>query len=393
MASSFNPVGRSEKLHQTCQALGMDMAKDEEFLWIAEAAMDEPLDEEWKEFEDATGEPAFYHPRLKLLQTEHPVRGKFKAMFHRVKTMFEDMREGQVPKTNVATRLSVIINETMNRCHRGYPPVTPELVEKTCLLLGVNSSVQHSLARMVKMALDTFVERSYELATQVGAVPDSNDFLKLIREAQVELEVRRKPDDVVMCTEIPGKPADVKCEQCKDFFSFEGFRVTHATGKRRGHSTLSVQQKVCSVDPSQLATCEVNGVLYCDDAYEQVTRDDPELRKMPKKVLAGLSCSQYPKRASDVVCEECLDLFCWEGFIEIHRKGKRRFHTPLVFDAQGHLWRAGQIMPPEEAQTLVDRCRLIAQGGPWCAFRDDNLNTYWYHWQDKLTTTTSPFNP
>lgn len=344
-------------------------------------------------FEDATGEPAYYHPRLKLLQQEHPVQQKFRHMFLRVKKMFEEMRDGQVPKTNVATRLKVIINETMNRCHRGLPPVTPELVEKTCILLGVNSSAQHNIARMVKMSLDTFVERSYELATQVGAVPEAEDFLKLIREAQVELEVRRKPDEVVMCTEIPGKPATVKCEQCKDFFSAEGFRITHATGKRLFHSTLSVDQKVCSVTQNQLATCEVNGVLYCDDAYEQAARDDPEIRSMPKKVLAGLACSQYPKRTVDVVCEECIDLFCWEGFIELHRKGKRRFHIPLVFDTDGRLWRAGQVMPPEEAQTLIDRCRLVAEGGPWCAFRDDNLNTYWYHWSDKLSTTVSPFNP
>ena len=42
----------------------------------------------------------------------------------------------------------VIVNETLNRCHRSLPPVTPELVEKTCILLGINTAKQHLIARL-----------------------------------------------------------------------------------------------------------------------------------------------------------------------------------------------------------------------------------------------------
>merc|ERR1712166_689507 len=128
---------------------------------------------------------------------------------------------------------------------------------------------QHGIARNVKMSLDAFVEDQYELATAVGQVVEPKDFLKVIHDAMVDLDVYRRPDEVLLCTEIKGRPAEVKCEQCKDFFSLEGFKITHSTGKRRGHSTLTVEQQVCSIYPYRLATCEVGGVYYCDDAYDE----------------------------------------------------------------------------------------------------------------------------
>ena len=107
------------------------------------------------------------------------------------------------------------------------------------------------------MELDQFVEQQYELATAVGQVVDAEDFINNIRGVMIDLEVTmhlaralpdytcrvsdasqcdsgrasryffllqviRKPDDVIMCSEVPGRPAEVKCEQCKDFFSQAG---------------------------------------------------------------------------------------------------------------------------------------------------------------------------
>jgi hypothetical protein len=387
----------SEEFFKMVRLMDMELEADEDYLWIAEAAMKCPLGEEWKEFEDADGNPAYYHPRLKILQTTNPILDKFAAMFKRQKAYTTAMQRGPAPKTNIATRLSVIVNETLNRCHRGLPPVTPELVEKTCILLGINTGQQHLIARTVKMELDQFVEQQYELATAVGQVVDAEDFINNIRGVMIDLEVIRKPDDVIMCSEVPGRPAEVKCEQCKDFFSQAGFNLTHATGKRRGHSTLPVEQRVCTRYPDRLATCEVNGEFYCDEAYDDAVQEDPTLRKAPKKVLGGLKCSEIPTRVAEVLVEEEFELYCWEAFIKLHRKGKRRWTgcggrlVPCVFDQDMHLWRAGEMLPQEEAQELIDRCRLTAEGGPWCAFRDDNQNTYWYHWTDKVIVTESPF--
>jgi hypothetical protein len=390
-------IRQTEEFFKTCRTLGIDLDFDEDYFWIAEAAMKCPLGDEWKQFQDADGNPAYYHPRLKILQTTNPILDKFAAMFKRQKAYTSAMTKGPAPKTNVATRLSVIVNETLNRCHRGLTPVTPELVEKTCILLGINTAKQHLIARTVKMELDSFVESQYELATAVGAVVDAEDFIEKIHEVMVDLDVMRKPDDVIVCSEIPGRPAEVKCEQCKDFFSQQGFNLTHATGKRRGHSTLPVLQKVCSRYPDRLATCEVNGEYYSDEAYDEAVKEDPDLKKAPKKVLGGLKCSEYATRVAEVLVEEESELYCWEAFIKLHRKGKRRWTgtggrlVPCVFDQDGHLWRAGTMLPQVEAQELIDRCRMVADGGAWCAFRDDNQNTYWYHWAEKVTTQVSPF--
>lgn len=60
-------------------------------------------------------------------------------------------------------------------------------------------------------------------------------------------------------------------------------------------------------------------------------------------------------------------------------------------DEDGQLYRAGQLLAPEECARLIDRARLAREGGPWIAFQDDQLNTYWYHLTDKITTTQNPY--
>ena len=57
------------------------------------------------------------------------------------------------------------------------------------------------------------------------------------------------------------------------------------------------------------------------------------------EVLGGLSCSEYPATVAEVLCEDCSDLYCWEAFIELHRRGNRLRHVPLRLDAEGQLYR------------------------------------------------------
>eukprot|EP00913_Durusdinium_trenchii_P023626 g22198.t1 len=75
--------------------------------------------------------------------------------------------------------------------------------------------------------------------------------------------------------------------------------------------------------------------------------------------------------------------------------GNRLRHVPLRLDAEGQLYRAGELLPPEEGigscARLIDRARLAREGGPWLAFQDDQLNTYWYHLSDKVTTQQNPY--
>lgn len=191
--------------------------------------------------------------------------------------------------------------------------------------------------------------------------------------------------------EVEGQPARVKCEQCKDFFSLEGFAQTHSTGKRKCHTTLKCEQTTCSVYTNQMATCEVNNTLFCDRAYEEVCTKQPQLRTKRKKILGGLACSEYGSRRAEVLCEDCSDFFCWEAFIELHRRGNRARHVALRLDEYGNLYRGGEELSPQDTARLVDRARLAREGGPWLAFQDDQLTTYWYHLADKVTTLKNPY--
>ena len=44
-----------------------------------------------------------------------------------------------------------------------------------------------------------------------------------------------------------------------------------------------------------------------------------------------------------------------------------------------------------QASRLVRRAREAREGGPWLAFRDDQLTTYWYHLHDKVVTYDNPY--
>jgi len=65
--------------------------------------------------------------------------------------------------------------------------------------------------------------------------------------------------------------------------------------------------------------------------------------------------------------------------------------VPLRLDADGLLHRAGVLCSPEETARLIDRARQARDGGPWLAFQDDQMNTYWYHLSDKVATPSNPY--
>jgi hypothetical protein len=94
-----------------------------------------------------------------------------------------------------------------------------------------------------------------------------------------------------------------------------------------------------------------------------------------------------------VLCEDCVDLFCTECFIKLHRKGKRRQHVHLTIDNTGQIFRGGFLVPAEEAQVLTERARSTVDTGPWVPFRDQDLKVFWYHLVDKVTRVKAPVDP
>merc|ERR1711924_501682 len=129
----------------------------------------------------------------------------------------------------------------------------------------------------------------------------------------------------------------------------------------------------------------VDGVRYCDRAYEEAAAKNIALRRKTRKLIGGLLCSEYVGKRAEVFCEDCSDLFCGEAFIELHNHGNRRHHVPLQIDINCTLFRAGQPVSPEETARLLCRSRQAREGGSWLAFKDDQLNSYWYHLSDKGT--------
>merc|ERR1711881_326126 len=243
----------------------------------------------------------------------------------------------------------------------------------------VDSAEEFFLVRCLKQSLEAYVEKRFHLGTLVQDMMEPLDFLRRIRKQQVKVDIIRKPDSIVMCQECEAKSAVVKCEQCKDFFCQDCFNATHATGKRRGHITADVEQLVCAAYDDRVATCQCIqcGLFYSDQGFADIHASRPELHNHLKRVINGLVCLECEHFNASVLCEDCVDLFCTECFIKLHRKGKRRQHVHLTIDNTGQIFRGGFLVPPLEAEVLKDRARSTVESGPWLQFRDDNQQMYW----------------
>jgi len=374
------------------EQMGLDLVSDNVLLWLAESAADAALPEGWVTFGDDEGHPVYYHEKKRLVTRQHPTRARYKSFALRLRGLYQRMSETQAlhGAAKIRAHLAVVLNEALNRCNRELPPVTPELLERAALLLGVDTSSEFALSTKVKTAIDWFVEEQYDISLATGVKADIDAFIAHLRYEQIQ-DMMSQPDGIIMCSELDGLPAAVKCEECMDFFSMEGFARCHSSGKRRQHRPLKVEQCACSVFPQESATCEANGQFFSDRGYREAMKRNPSLGLKHCRFLGGISCSEYPDKKAEVLCEDCCDFFCIEAFWERHGHGHRQQHVQLAIDAENHLWRMGQKLPQEEASRILHRARRAREGGPWLAFRDDQLTTYWYHLHDKVVTHDNPY--
>lgn len=369
-----------------------DFPKDENLAWLAEAALRVELPEGWITFDDDDGQPVYYHEGRRVVTRKHPMLARFKAYAQRLQKFYESLSTKEALKnaSKIRAHLGVVLNEVLNRCHRELPPMTPELLERAALLLAIDTASDFALSAKVKIAIESFAEDQYDISVSTGQKADLDGFIKQLRSEQIQLEVLSKQDSIIMCSEFNDLPAAVKCEECMDFFSLEGFQKCHASGTRRKHHPLKVAQCACSVFPWEPATCEVDGQYYSDRGYEKAAQHQPQLQLKPCQLLGGIKCSEYPDRPAEVLCEDCCDFFCIEAFLERHGHGHRQQHTQLQLHGSA-VYRFGQPLPAEEASRLLRRAKLAREGGPWLAFRDDHLTTYWYHLRDKVVTFENPY--
>jgi len=382
------------------ELIGMDVVNEPQYLWIAEEASRARLPEDWKELHNEDGDTLYYHTIERRLQKEHPLIERYKKLYHKTKGYTKQVTQGNVGDILETPnhKLNMLTGQVMNRASKDLPPATPEVVEGLAKLLHIDSKNEFYLVRCVKQTLEAYVEKKFELSTFLADLQEPVEFLRQIRKTQNQVDVIRKPNSIVMCQECEKKAAVVKCEQCKDFFCQDCFNSTHATGKRRAHITSDVEQLVCAAYEDRVATCQCVqcGLFYSDEGFLYVHAFDasrPDLRNHLKRVINGLVCLECEHYNASVLCEDCVDLFCTECFIKLHRKGKRRQHVHLTIDNTGQIFRGGFLVPPEEAQVLTDRARSTVETGPWVPFRDDSLKVYWYHLLDQQAIDQSPIDP
>lgn len=386
------------------EMLGMDLVNEPQFLWIAEEASKaeqyKELLQHWREMVNEDGETLYYNMVDRKLQKEHPLILQYKEIFYKARSYQKRLERGETGDAveEPKTKLDAITAEALNRASERKPPATPKIVEGLARILGVDQSSEYFLVRCIKQTLEAYIEKQFDLGDLIQDLKDPIDFLRQIRKKQNQVDVIRKPTSIVMCQECEKKAAVVKCEQCKDFFCQDCFNSTHATGKRRAHITSDVEQLVCAAYEDRVATCQCVqcGLFYSDEGFMYVHAFDaarPDLRNHLKRVINGLVCLECEHYNASVLCEDCVDLFCTECFIKLHRKGKRRQHVHLTIDNTGQIFRGGFLVPPEEAQVLTDRARSTIETGPWVPFRDDSLNVYWYHLVTRERQDMSPIDP
>jgi hypothetical protein len=381
------------------EMIGMDVVNEPQYMWIAEQASRAELPTDWKELHNEDGDTLYYHTLEKRLQKEHPLIERYKKIYHKTRGYQKQVQQGNAGDDNrMSDKLNDIISKVINRASEGKPPSNPMIILGLAELLNIDPKKEFYLVRCIKQTLEAYVEKRFELSTFLMDLREPIEFLRQIRKKQNQVDVIRKPNSIVMCQECEKKAAVVKCEQCKDFFCQDCFNGTHSTGKRRAHITSDVEQLVCAAYEDRVATCQCVqcGLFYSDEGFLYVHAFDasrPDLRNHLKRVINGLVCLECEHYNASVLCEDCVDLFCTECFIKLHRKGKRRQHVHLTIDNTGQIFRGGFLVPPEEAQVLTDRARSTVETGPWVPFRDDDLKVYWYHLIDQQSIDQPPLDP
>lgn len=384
------------------EMIGIDPVHEPQYLWIAEQASRVKMPKDWKVFLNEDGERMYWHQKTKKIQKEHPLILRYKEMYYKTRGFMKSMEEGGTAADALETpdaKLTAITTQVLHRANKGLPVATPKIIEALCSILEIDTTREFFLFRVVKKTLEAYVEKKFELRGMIDDLKAPLPFLREIRKKQNQVDVIKKPTQIIKCQECEEQAAVVKCEQCKDYFCQECFNKTHATGKRRAHVTSDVEQLVCAAYQDRVATCQCVqcGLFYSDEGFMYVHAFDAErqdLRNHLRRVINGLVCLECEHYNASVLCEDCVDLFCTECFIKLHRRGKRRQHIHLTIDNTGQIFRGGTLVPPEEAQVLTDKARSTVETGPWVPFRDDENNIVWYHLIDKgEPVETAPIDP
>ena len=137
--------------YPAAKELGLDPAKDEHLLWLAEAAAALGLPPGWITFNDDDGRAVYYHEKRHYVTRKHPMLQRFKAYSSQLQNFYQVLSTKEALKNSSKIRghLAVLLNEVLNRCHRELPPMTPVLLERAALLLGIDTTSEFVLSTKV----------------------------------------------------------------------------------------------------------------------------------------------------------------------------------------------------------------------------------------------------
>lgn len=125
--------------------LGLDQT-EEHLLWLVDAAASVELPEVWITFPDDDGRAVYYHERKLFITRKHPMLQRFKVYAEQLQKFYQTLSSKALNSTKIRAHLAVILNEVLNRCHRELPPMTPVLLERTAVLLGIDTTSEFVLS-------------------------------------------------------------------------------------------------------------------------------------------------------------------------------------------------------------------------------------------------------
>ena len=318
---------------------------------------------------------------------------QYSRLFHSHKGQDQSWDDDQdIQAKQDADKNIQFLHELSASLERGTFSATPSLLDIIAGLTNVVTREDFFLVRVLKISLETYHAKQYDLSLLVRDLIQPIEHLREIERLKVRDDVCRIPTSVIMCDECEKRSCVLKCEQCQDHFCQECFDELHATGNRRSHMTLEIEQLVCIACDCVVADCQCVqcGTFFCSPCFAAIHQSRSDLLKHRKRNISGLVCQECEHSHATVICEDCLDLFCSPCFLKFHSKGQRKKHAHLTVDPNGQVFRGGIPIPLSEAQSVISSARSNQSYSPWLAFKDSEGRSYWHNFETGQESDESP---
>jgi hypothetical protein len=317
----------------------------------------------------------------------------YSRLFHSQKGIDHSHEDyGQFQAKQDADKHIQLLHELNASLEKDAFSASPSVLNMLADVTNVDPPRDFFLMRVLKLSLETYHAKQYDLSLLVRDLIQPIEHLREIERLKVRDDACSIPTSVIMCDECEKRSCVLKCEQCQDHFCQECFDELHATGNRRSHMTLEIEQLVCIACDCVVADCQCVqcGTFFCSPCFSAIHQSRSDLLKHRKRNISGLVCQECEHSHATVICEDCLDLFCSPCFLKFHRKGQREKHAHLTVDPNGQVFRGGLPIPLSEAQSVISAAKSSQSYSPWLAFKDPEGRPYWHNFESGKESNESP---